>query len=180
LFLLVAEKTPQGPLIPILGFFLPGLLGPLLLAPWLGAWWRILLASLGFGFGSLFAGLGFILMLFEVPQGIGWIPALALGFGLTGAIGGACMAHGWKVFFRSTAGFAIGGAVGAFALWAIQPSISRGLMHGLGSTQWSGSINTVDFVSFGVTGILLPYVIGGALLGRALAARQTASSAIKL
>jgi hypothetical protein len=170
--LFVETDSQPGPLIPILGFFLAGVIGALSLAPFLGAWWRILLASLGFGFGSLFAGLGFILMMFDMPQGVGWIPCLALGFGLTGAIGGACMALGWRVFFRSAAGFAIGGAAGALALLIVQPTVSRWLTHTVGSTQWSGSINTVDFVSFGVTGILLPYVMGGALLGRALAGKN--------
>lgn len=176
LLLMVAKGTPQGPLFPILGFFVPGLIGPLLLAPFLGGWWPTLRTAMGFGFGSLFAGLSFILMLFEVPSKVAWIPCLALGFGLAGAVGGACMALGWRVFFRSAAGLAIGGAAGAVALVAVQPTISRLLLHSLGSTQWSGSLDTVDFISFGITGILLPYAVGGALLGRTLGARQAATA----
>jgi len=172
LLLMLAKGTPQGPLLPILGFFVPGLIGPLLLAPFLGGWWRTVRTSMGFGFGSLFAGLSFILMLFEVPAKVAWIPCLALGFGLVGAVGGAFMALGWPVFFGSAAGFAIGGAAGAVALVTVQATISRFLLHSLGSTRWSGSLDTVDFISFGITGILLPYVVGGALLGRTLAAHR--------
>jgi len=167
--LMLTDQTPSGPLIPILGFFLPGVIGPLALAPYTGGWWGAIRAGLGFGFGSLFAGLSFILMMFTFPKGIAWMPCLGIGFGLAGASGGAFLALGWRIFFRSAAGFAIGGLLGGLALLVIEPPIETGLRHLLGSSQWSSSVNTVAFVSFGVAGILLPYMVGGALLGRSLA-----------
>lgn len=171
--LLVARDSP-GPLVPILGYLVPGVIGPLALVPLVGGWWPALRGAVGFGFGSLFVGLSFILMLFYFPFGIAWLFCLAVSFGLAGAMGGACLALGWRVFFRSAGCFALGGVAGAGVLLVIQPLISRFLLHSLSATPWSGSTGTVDFFSFGLSAILVPYVAGGALLGGALAARTHA------
>lgn len=150
---------------PLIGFFLSGAIG--------GASLRMgTKVVIGFGIGFLVAGLIVPLTLVSIqamsgkenPFGVLLFFTLTfgLGFALAGAIGATFMGQGFRVIRTSAAGFGVGGTIGGST--AVLPFL---IMGGEANYGGLGQLGFLMLLAGILVGVLVPYFIGGAVLGKA-------------
>jgi hypothetical protein len=164
-----------GLLLPVVGFFVSGLVGVVPLYPLLGSTLRTLRAGVGFGLGFLVMSAVLLFTLLPI-QGMSRSPFLpvvfflvgfTIAFAVAGVIGGAILGLGGEMFLRSAASFAAGGASGGILLAAVfAVSLQAGSL-GIGWTR-----GKVVALALAMACFLLSYAVGGALFARALAKCQ--------
>lgn len=96
------------------------------------------------------------------------VAAWAVAFGLAGAIGGAFL--GRSQAGRVAAGFAAGAALGAIFL--VMPV----LLAPAGLHTWPPTAQLAVTVTSSVAGLLMPFVVGGAVAGRVVDEGQAATA----
>lgn len=161
-------KYPGTTIISLAGPVLGGAIG----GAWLGwvmkkrAVWAVE-GALAFGVGFLPAAIAMLITLMA-GQGMSGNESIletapfftlgfGIGFGISGALAGALVLAGSRVLLASAKAFAIGGVAGGIVI-----STAFLLLRLLGHSQ--GQVLTYGMFA----GILVPYCLGGALLGAAV------------
>ncbi|HEV2176563.1 MAG TPA: hypothetical protein VGW33_05090 [Terriglobia bacterium] len=155
-----------------LGMATTGAVGPLMFLRWIPEGLPRLKAVLGFAFGFIFSSFFLIVCMFAVwGRTLFALPLIVLlsgaGFWLGGYIGGWSIED--RFARRSGRAFAIGGFVGGpFLVFAL---------YGLAETPATSTIFT-PWLLLSIPAGLIPFVLGGALFGAALARARAPSPTV--